>query len=86
MFLDHVITGLEVISWRTERPIVLPNGTTLKSSIRHGGHLRIISMPAEDARGPCWARYLAQLLWENEELYFGSLKRVLDRFQNAVVL
>ena len=26
-------------------------------------------MPAEDARGPCWARYLAQLLWKKEELY-----------------
>lgn len=29
----------------------------------------MISMPAEDARGPCWARYLAQLLWKKEELY-----------------
>eukprot|EP00435_Cladocopium_sp_Y103_P034315 s3216_g8.t2 len=32
------------------------------------GRVRSIRMPAEDARGPCWARYLAQLLWEKEEL------------------
>lgn len=32
------------------------------------GRVRSIRMAAEDARGPCWARYLAQLLWEKEEL------------------
>lgn len=47
---------------------MLPTGT-LDISTTHGGHLRVISMPAADARGPCWARYLAQLLWKKEELY-----------------
>eukprot|EP00434_Breviolum_minutum_P032013 symbB.v1.2.028313.t1/scaffold2956.1/size66508/2 len=52
----------------TVTSLVLPTGT-LDISTTHGGHLRVISMPAEDARGPCWARYLAQLLWKKEELY-----------------
>ncbi|CAK0865415.1 unnamed protein product [Prorocentrum cordatum] len=36
---------------------------------RLGGRLREVRLRAEDARGPCWARYLAQLLWRGEELY-----------------
>eukprot|EP00439_Symbiodinium_sp_Y106_P047909 s4539_g6.t1 len=34
-----------------------------------GGRIRSLRMTPEAARGPCWARYLAQLLWSGEELY-----------------
>ena len=68
-FLDHTRFKPPFLLLRTEKSIGLPNGISLKCSISHGGHLRVISMPAKDARGPCWARYLAQLLWEKEDLY-----------------
>ncbi|CAE7875312.1 gnt1 [Symbiodinium microadriaticum] len=34
-----------------------------------GGRIRSLRMTPEAARGPCWARYLAQLLWSGEDLY-----------------
>eukprot|EP00913_Durusdinium_trenchii_P032775 g30681.t1 len=51
-----------------QRTLTLPTGK-LSVTLTQGGHLRIINMRPEDARGPCWARYLAQLMWEGEELY-----------------
>ncbi|CAK9109245.1 [Skp1-protein]-hydroxyproline N-acetylglucosaminyltransferase (Glycosyltransferase GnT51) (Skp1-HyPro GlcNAc-transferase) (UDP-GlcNAc:Skp1-hydroxyproline GlcNAc-transferase) (Skp1 GlcNAc-Tase) (UDP-GlcNAc:hydroxyproline polypeptide GlcNAc-transferase) [Durusdinium trenchii] len=51
-----------------QRTLTLPTGK-LSVTLTEGGHLRIINMRPEDARGPCWARYLAQLMWEGEELY-----------------
>ena len=36
---------------------------------RLGGRLRVLELPASEARGPCWARYLHELLWEGEEWY-----------------
>ena len=47
----------------------LPGHPKLRAEGRLGGRLRVICMPAGEARGPCWARYLAQLLWGGEELY-----------------
>lgn len=47
----------------------LPGNRVVHCEESFHGHLRLIRMPAEDARGPCWARYLAQLLWAGEELY-----------------
>ncbi|CAJ1421387.1 unnamed protein product [Effrenium voratum] len=47
----------------------LPQSREVESEAFLDGRLRVISMRPEDARGPCWARYLAQLLWEGEELY-----------------
>ncbi|CAE8680522.1 unnamed protein product, partial [Polarella glacialis] len=47
----------------------LPAGHDLQWEGLLGGRIRLVRMPAEDARGPCWARYLAQLLWQGEELY-----------------
>lgn len=32
-----------------------------------GGRLRVLELPSAEARGPCWARYLTELLWEGEE-------------------
>jgi len=47
----------------------MPNGASFQPMHLLGGRLRVIRMPASDARGPCWARYLAQLLWVDEDLY-----------------
>ncbi|CAE7540873.1 gnt1 [Symbiodinium natans] len=47
----------------------LPGEAKMRSQSLLGGRLRMIRMQAGDARGPCWARYLAQLLWRGEELY-----------------
>eukprot|EP00438_Fugacium_kawagutii_P000485 Skav216945 [mRNA] locus=scaffold3396:165368:169167:+ [translate_table: standard] len=58
-----------VIRVRTEPSFQLPNGSTLRATRCYGGHLRILQLAASEARGPCWARYLAQLLWDQEELY-----------------
>lgn len=33
------------------------------------GRIRLVRMLPSEARGPCWARYLAQLLWREEEFY-----------------
>lgn len=34
-----------------------------------GGHIRLLKIRAQDARGPCWARYLAQHMWAGEDFY-----------------
>ena len=47
----------------------MPGDRVLRPQSALGGHLRILRLRAADARGPCWARYLAQLMWEGEELY-----------------
>ena len=47
----------------------LPGQRKIRAQLLLGGRLRVVRMAAADARGPCWARYLAQLLWEGEELY-----------------
>lgn len=49
------------------RELVVPGQRFTVST--YDGWLRVLSMSAEAARGPCWARYLAQLLWEDEELF-----------------
>ena len=37
-----------------------------------GGQLRVLELSRAEARGPCWARYLCELLWEGEE-YFSQM-------------
>ena len=33
------------------------------------GHIRCINLHSDHAKGPCFARHLAQSLWENEPYY-----------------
>ena len=47
----------------------LPGERKISFQSMLGGRLRMVCLGAGDARGPCWARYLAQLLWQGEELY-----------------
>ena len=47
----------------------MPSKYKLQREILLGGRIRMVRMPPEEARGPCWARYLAQLLWAGEEFY-----------------
>lgn len=47
----------------------LPAGREYSLTELAGGHVRLLKIRAEDARGPCWARYLAQHLWAGEEFY-----------------
>lgn len=47
----------------------LPVGREIYQEELLEGHLRRVCMLAEEARGPCWARYLAQLLWHGEDFY-----------------
>lgn len=57
----------EEVNERFVTDLQLPHGSVPVWEMLDG-RVRSIRMPAEDARGPCWARYLAQLLWEKEEL------------------
>ena len=47
----------------------MPRGEDVKRTALVGGHIRLVDIQAKDARGCHWARYIAQLLWEGEELY-----------------
>lgn len=47
----------------------LPTGESFEVESLLDGRVRLVQMRAEDARGPCWARYLAQLLVHDEEFY-----------------
>ena len=59
--------SLEDVTERFVNDLQLPHGSVPVWDMLDG-RVRSIRMPAEDARGPCWARYLAQLLWDKEEL------------------
>lgn len=47
----------------------LPGRRSIERNTLLNGRIRLLHLKADEARGPCWARYLAQLLWEGEELY-----------------
>lgn len=47
----------------------LPGDRKIEREVLLGGRIRLVRMKLQEARGPCWARYLAQLLWSGEELY-----------------
>jgi len=54
---------------RVVEHLELPDDASLPIWEMMGGRIRSLRMTPEAARGPCWARYLAQLLWSGEELY-----------------
>ncbi|CAJ1385590.1 unnamed protein product [Effrenium voratum] len=70
--LDRLATEWDLTEVSAERPVVdlhLPDRDPVPVWEMLDGRIRSVRLEAEDARGPCWARYLAQLLWKDESLY-----------------
>jgi len=42
-------------------------GFTITASALQSGKIRLLSMSAQQASGPCWARHICQSLWQGEE-------------------
>jgi len=61
--------NVSVQSERQDEELQLPTGIKMPVWDMMEGRIRSIHMAPEEARGPCWARYLAQLLWRGEDLY-----------------
>ena len=52
-----------------------------------GGRLRALELPTSEAKGPCWARYLNELLWEGEEWFsqMDSHMRLASNWEEACI-
>ena len=74
-------TGPEAPSWPASALGLAPPKRLL------GGRLRVLELPASEAKGPCWARYLNELLWEGEEWFsqMDSHMRLASGWEEACI-